>query len=157
MNMDKKALIEALERELSQRRFGKKGTSWYRQADGALQMVDLQKSSYGSQFFINLCCVPSGMVVDGMPTPKEHRCPVRIRLTSAFPESRSYIDEAFDLERHTLTASKRENRISDIVTRMVIPFLDHMGCATALKRAIDLGLFKRGMVNIAAQKHLGVS
>lgn len=155
-DMDKKALESALGAYLVEEGFRKKASSWYRQAEEALQVVDLQKSTYGLQFYLNLCCVPSGMDVEGMPTPKEHKCPIRIRLTAAFPEQRDEIEEIFDLERTSITDLTRKQRIARLMREKVLPFLDHMKNTVSLRRAIEQGMFTRGAVNLAAQKHLAV-
>lgn len=157
MNMDKRALESVLGSQLAAQGFRKKASSWYRQADEALQVVDLQKSAYGLQFFLNLCCVPAGMDVEGMPTPKEHKCPIRIRLTSAFPERREQIEEALDLERTNLDDAQRQDAVARLTSELVLPFVNHMKDAATLRQAIGEGIFKRGAVNLAAQKYLGLT
>ena len=96
--MEKKALELALGGHLCPRGFKKKETAWYCKSAGMLQIVELQKSSFGLQFYLNLCWVPDGMEVEGMPTPNAHKCPIRIRLTALFPEQRDEIEKVFDLE-----------------------------------------------------------
>ncbi|MBL9179824.1 MAG: DUF4304 domain-containing protein [Verrucomicrobiaceae bacterium] len=155
--MDKKTLESALAAPLVAHGFQKKASSWYRQADETLQVVDLQKSAYGLQFYLNLCCVPAGMEVEGMPTPKEHKCPIRIRLTSAFPERREQIEEALDLERTSLDDAQRQDAVARLTSELILPFVNHMKDAATLRQAIGEGIFKRGAVNLAAQKHLGVT
>jgi hypothetical protein len=155
--MNKKSLESLLDAQLITQGFRKKASSWYRQAEGALQVVDLQKSSYGMQFYVNLCCVPIGMEVEGMPTPKEHKCPVRIRLTSAFPDQREKIEKVFDLDAVNIPDSEREEWVVSFAREFILPFLDYMKDAPSLRRAIEQGRFKQAWVNLTAQKHLGVS
>jgi len=155
--MDKKSLETAFNKELVPHGFKKKASSWYRQVNGMLQVVDLQKSNYGLQFFLNLCCVPKGMNVDGMPTPKEHKCPIRIRLTAAYSEQRVQIEEALDLERTALDDPIRQEALTRITNELVLPFCNNMNSLDMLRRAVELGLFKRGAVNGAAQSHLSLS
>ena len=154
--MDKKGLESALGAGLVSHGFKKKGSSWYREAEGALQVVDLQKSSYGLQFYLNLCCVPAGMAVDGMPTPKEHKCPIRIRLTAAFQEHRASIEETFDLERASLSEPQRQEAVARMAREWILPFFDHMKSACELRQAIKQGAFEWGAINLAAQRHLGL-
>lgn len=92
-----------------------------------------------------------------MPTPKEHKCPIRIRLTSAFPERREQIEEVLDLERTNLDDARREDAVARLTNELILPFVDHMKNAATLRQAICEGIFKRGAVNLAAQKHLGVT
>ncbi|HEY3148581.1 MAG TPA: DUF4304 domain-containing protein [Dongiaceae bacterium] len=153
--MNRKVLEIAIDGILSSHGFKKKRSTWYRQATDALQGVDLQKSTYGGQFYVNLCFVPAGMVVEGMPTPKEHKCPVRIRLDSAFPESKKRIEELFDLERMVAEA-QRTTGIQDIFGRLLIPFLDQLYAPSDFRTAIERGVFRGGAVTIAARQHFGI-
>ena len=154
--MDKKSLETAFNKELVPHGFKKKASSWYRQTIGALQVVDLQKSAYGGQFYVNLCFVPDGMAVDGMPTPKEYKCPLRIRLDSVFPENSKQLEELFDLEGQSLSETSRTKGVQDVLIRMVIPFLDQLREPNDLRQGIIQGMFSRGLVNLAAQKHFGI-
>lgn len=154
--MDKRGLEFVLGAELASHGFNRKSSSWYREAEGGLQVVDLQKSSYGLQFYLNLCCVPAGMAVEGMPTPKEHKCPIRIRLTAAFQEHRDDIEAAFDLDRTSLSEAQRQGSVVRIVREWLLPFFDQIVCARELRRAIEQGVFKRGVVSLEAQRHLGL-
>lgn len=154
--MDKKGLEAAFGGSLVAAGFKKKGSAWYRQAEDALQIVDLQRSSYGPQFFVNLCCVPSGMAVEGMPTPKEHKCPVRIRLTAAFPKDHADIESVFDLDSHAFSDEVRAERLRELASHSVLSFMTHMRSSSALREAISIGAFKGGAVNLAARQHLGL-
>lgn len=155
--MDKKTLEVLFTSILAPHGFRKKGGAWYRESRGVLQGVDLQKSSYGEQFFVNLFFVPEGIAVEGMPTPKEHKCPIRIRLTSAMPERRKDIEELFDLEQPNLSESQRISGIQKVISRMLIDFLDPLQSNGGLKLAIEENTFKLGAVNLVARKHLGVN
>ena len=155
--MDKKSLETVLNNKLVPNGFKKKASAWYRQVNGMLQVVDLQKSAYGLQFFLNLCCVPAGMEVEGMPTPKEHKCPIRIRLTAAYPEQRTQIEESLDLERTGLADSMRQAALGGILEELVLPFCNNFTSVEVLRDAIQRGLFKRGAINGAAQGHLNLN
>ncbi|MER8409355.1 DUF4304 domain-containing protein [Mesorhizobium sp. M1307] len=154
--MDKKGLESLLNRDLASKGFSKKYSSWYRRETGALQVVDLQKSNFGLKFYLNLCCVPDGMIIDGLPTPKEHKCPIRIRLDSAFPQHQRKIQTVLDLEGTTLTDRERDSSMSEIVSTLVLPFLENMKDATSIKRSIETGILDDGMVYLSAKKFLGI-
>ena len=141
---------------LSQQGFKKKGATWYRQAAGTLQAVDLQKSAYGGQFYVNLCFVPEGMEVDGMPFPKVHKCPIWIRIDSAFADSQRQLEELFDLEQQVVAEATRTIGIQDMLIRLVVPFFDQLRESNDLRQAIENGVFKGGSVNLAARRHLGI-
>lgn len=108
------------------------------------------------QFYVNLCCVPVGMEVEGMPTPKEHKCPIRVRLTSAFPEQKEEIEKAFDLEASSISQSDRAEQVARLANDLVLPFMACMKDAPSLRQAIEQGRFKNAWVNLAARRHLGI-
>ena len=154
--MDKKSLETIFGAQLIAAGFKKKASTWYRQAEGALQVVNLQKSSWGLQFYVNIGCVPVGMEVEGMPTPKEYKCPVRIRLASAFPEQETEIEKTFDLAVNGLSDPERAERLDQVVNEMVLPFMDSMKDMPSLQQAIDEGKFENAFIILEAQKYLGI-
>ena len=95
-------------------------------------------------------------MVEGMPTPKEHKCPIRIRLTSAMPERRKDIDALFDLEQPHLSDSQRTLGIQNVISRLLIDFVDSVQSNDDLKIAIEANAFSLGAVNLAARKHLEI-
>jgi hypothetical protein len=137
--------------------FKKKASSWYRQIGGVLQVVNLQKSSFGEQFYVNLCFAPITMEIEGMPTPKEHRCPVRIRLTAAFPEHKEELDNVFDLESPGMSKSERKIRIAGLVKDQILPYLVFAKDVPSLHLSITEGRFRGGSVNLAVRTHLGIA
>ncbi|WP_436161106.1 DUF4304 domain-containing protein [Mesorhizobium sp. LjRoot246] len=154
--MDKKGLEALLNRELSIHGFIKKSTSWYRQEIETLQIVNLQKSNFGLRFYINICCVPNGMSVEGMPRPKEHDCPIRIRLESAFIDQKATIEEAFNLEILNLSDDQRANVVSSIVSTMIVPFLENMKDKSSLIRSIKSRLLDHALITLTAKAFLGI-
>jgi hypothetical protein len=156
MSMNKKGLETVIDGVLSQQGFKKRGSTWYRQNAGTLQAVDLQKSAYGGQFYVNLCFAPEGMSVEGMPFPKVHKCPVWIRIGSAFADHRSQCEELFDLEQQGVAEAERTIGIQQILIQLVVPFFNQLRESNDLKLAIENGTFKGGAVTLAARKHLGI-
>jgi Domain of unknown function (DUF4304) len=155
--MNKAALEAALGDVLQPIGFKKKGGAWYRSSSEVLQGVELQKSSYGGQFFVNLFFVPEGHLVDGMPTPKEHKCPIRIRLSAALSDRGGRVDELFDLERSALGDSDRAIGIRELLQKDLLPWLAELQSTEGLKAGIVRGDFKRGAVNLAVQRLLGIA
>lgn len=154
--MDKKTLETAFGAQLGVHGFKKKASSWYRPGEEVLQMVNLQRSLYGCQYYVNLCFVPVGMDVEGMPTPKMHKCPIQIRLTEAFPEQKVEIESVFDLESSRISEAERKERIVGFTHELILPFLDCMMGLSALRHAIGQREFKGASINLAARRHLGV-
>jgi hypothetical protein len=154
--MDKKTLEAVFTQILSPNGFKKKRSAWYREVQGVIQGVDLQRSFYGAQFYVNLFFVPEGISVEGMPTPKEYKCPIRIRLTSIIPERCKDIDALFDLEKLHLSESERISGIQEVISHILATFLNSLQSNGELKSAIEKNIFRNGWVNLVAQKHLSI-
>jgi len=156
MTMDTKTLETLFAQALKAQGFKKKRRNWYRQAKDVLQVVNLQKSDWGPQFWLNLALVPEGMTVEGMPQPPHYKCPIRIRLGSAYPDKRAVIDTLLDLEDVGLSDEQRTEGIEKMFHEMVLPFMDRLQTIDDLKRAIDDGTLRRSALDLVAKKHLGL-
>jgi Domain of unknown function (DUF4304) len=154
--MDKKSLESVFGARLIADGFNKKGSSWYRQAGDMLQLVNLQKSSWGMQFYVNLCCVPAGMDVEGMPMPKVHKCPIQIRLDSMFPAQSADIKEVFDLELGSISDSERKERATRIVNELVLQFLAYTRDIPSVRQSIAEGRLPHWAANLAARTYLNI-
>jgi hypothetical protein len=149
--MQKKDLESIFHSILSDRGFTKKTGSWYRKTAEALLIVNLQKSSFGNQYYLNLACVPLALSLPDEPYPKENKCPIRIRLSSAFPEKKAEIESLLDLECMALADAERREKIQMLVEDMLLPFMSQMETKDALISAFNAGKFRRAMVYKAAQ------
>lgn len=152
--MDEQRLVSLLDDSLIARGFLRKASSWYRQSGGVLQVFNLQKSAYGGQFYVNLCFVPDGMEVDGMPAPPEHKCPIRIRLDSVYPERSDQIKEVFDLEAMGLGDEGRAVSVTALMRELVLPFMAAHDEVAKIRQAIAHGTFERGAVSLAVRRFL---
>lgn len=133
-----------------------RGWTWYSSSYQNFVAVDFQKSNYSNKYYINICCAPEGVYVDGAPTPKEHKFPIRIRAGGVFLSREEDIESMFDLEDNSLSDAQRYERISEFLIEEVGPFLRRIGDVAGLKSAITEGAFKRGLINRAAQESLGL-
>ena len=155
--MNKQALQKIFNNGLSVFGFTKKSPDyWYRVGVGVVQVINLQKSAYGMQFYVNLCCVPEGFEVPDMPTPKESQCPIRIRLTAVHPEQRKRIESLLDLENSSFEDAEREQGVNALVTELIVPFFADVQTVEALKSAITSNKLDEGAVMFAVRKYLGI-
>src|SRR3989337_1174480 len=85
-------LLEALKILLKENRFKKKANRWYYHADETILVVNLQKSYYGDQYYINLGVWIKALVnedytkhfpVSDLNFPKEYECHISLRLADA--------------------------------------------------------------------------
>ena len=152
--MDKKKLEMFIGAILDPHGFRKKAGTWYRQGGDSLHVFNLQKSSYGNQYYINLCLVPVGIDVEGYPTPKEHKCPIRARLGALTTEDeKAHIARLLDLEDGTISDLEKETEIEKILNVKVLSFFDKIE-STGLKKAASQGLLEKFLVTLTAKKYL---
>lgn len=145
--MNKEELKGAVGSALGKFELKRKGWTWYSSPEGNLVAVDLQKSNYNAKYYVNICCSPAGMNVDGLPTPKEHKFPIRIRADGLFPSRQEDIDRAFDLDNTTLSDEQRLESILEIISADIGPFLQRIRDISGLKSAIAEGAFERETIN----------
>ncbi|WP_131994283.1 DUF4304 domain-containing protein [Dokdonella fugitiva] len=154
--MEKTYFQKLFGRLLREHGFMKQGSRWYRSIGEVLQIADLQKSNFGQQFYVNLCWVPTGMTVDGMPIPKEQNCPIRIRLSAAYPNQEGDISQGLDLE-NKLTDDERERRVAWMTRDLMLPLFERLQDNRSLRAEIAEGVLRRGAVNAAARSFLGIA
>ena len=124
---DSRLVKEALGTPLKEVGFKKKSDSWYWQNDEVVLMVNLQKSQYGDQYYVN-----GGVALKALGSsefPKEHQCHIRFRLTAvASDDETKQIEAAFDLEDKSFPDHQREEEISRLVRDVALPILQ--GCSS---------------------------
>jgi len=154
--MDKRKFEFLIDYILRSNNFRKKADTWYRKGGDSLHVFNMQKSSYGNQYYINLCLAPNGMEIEGLPTPKENKCPIRARLAVLLSEDEKlYTDRLLNLEDATLPDMEREAEFTKILSAKVIPFFDEIE-SIGLKKAINQGCLKKFLVSMTAKQYLGV-
>lgn len=152
--MDKKQLEGLIGALLNPHGFRKKACTWYRHGSNSLHVFDLQRSSYGNQYYINLCLVPIGMEVDGYPNPKEHKCPIRGRLAVlTSDDEKVHIDRLLDLEDATISDLEKVAEIGKILNAKVLSFFDEIE-STGLQKSFSHGLLDKFLVTLAAKEYL---
>jgi len=153
--MDRKNLEGLIGSILKPRNFRKKASTWYRQGAAALHVINLQKSSWGPQFYLNLSLVPTGMEIEGLPSPKENQCPIRVRVGALMPENmKAHTERLLDLEDTTLSDGEREAGLEKIFLANVIPFFDQIE-SVGFKISLNQPLLAN-RVNWDAKQFLGM-
>lgn len=149
-NMDKKQLKKLFGKTLELHGLRRSGTTWYLESEEAVAVVNLQSSNFGEQYFINLA---SWLKCFGEEkNPKENKCPIRIRLTSAFPTERGKIESVFDLEHISLSDVEREKEAETIVSNCLIPFLEKLATLTGIRQLYKEGKLRKGLVHLKVKE-----
>lgn len=99
--------------------FQKHKGAWYRGTDEVVTVVDLQKSQYGPQYYLNI-----GLwfrAIEDLPFPKPVACHVVNRLSSELPDPASEdLDRLLDLE---VENPGRDAELRDLLDTYLAPLL----------------------------------
>lgn len=133
--------------------FKKKGAGWFHETDDAVLVVNLQRSSFGEQYFVNLAVWLKAL--GGMKFPKEYDCHIRIRATALDAERQRYWEtEVFNLERAEMPDRTRLELIQSFVEKIAVPFLLACGSLSELRRLYREGRLTGAAVITTAQRLL---
>ena len=142
--------------EMSKNGFKRRTSHWYKNINTILYVVNLQKSHFGDEFYINISFVPDGMAVAGLPFPKEYKCPIRLRLGSKMPEQTdAYIKTTLDMSS-PISNSERELQIKDIVRSYIIPIVDKISDIEKIKSVIINDTVKGIVITKEGLEFLGI-
>ncbi|EJM98701.1 DUF4304 domain-containing protein [Phyllobacterium sp. YR531] len=145
-------LVAIIDDELSNCGFKKRQTTWYFKTARGVLVLDLQKSAYGHQFYINLASAPIEVETIGYPTPKEYKCPLRLRLDSAYPQLSDELKLVLDLENLSIGDEGRTAVIRRVVSEYSVPFLMKLDGMQKIKRSLHDGSLDRAFVALALGK-----
>ncbi len=130
--------------------FSRKGDSWYRKTDEVVEVVNLQKSQYGPQYYFNyaLWLLPLGEAA----FPKEEKCHIRMRADDIV-SSETELERLLDLEAANSDA-ERMFKVAALLKLEFLPFAD--GCRTirGLRLFLETGKFRKSMVHFSARQLL---
>lgn len=119
--MNTKEIEEIFDRALAPAGFRRRKDTWYKTNEDAITLVNLQKSQWGGQYYVNL-----GVYIRYLgkaTSPPEHKSHIRARLTSIAGSEAPAIDAALNLERTDFSTEGRANTIERALTRIAVPFL----------------------------------
>lgn len=131
-------LKETLITILKSHGFSKKSNNWYLHNAEVILVVNLQKSQYGEQYYLN--CGVSLKSFGCGDFPKENLCDIRFRLTSVVPKSdREKCELAFDLENNSLSEDARKLLITDFFERFGLTLLLDCNSISSAANALKSG------------------
>ncbi len=128
---------------LRQHQFKKKGSSWYRATDWSVAVVNLQKSNWGAQYYVNLGV--SLTAFGGDRFPKEHHCHVRTRLDALRGDNEG-IKLALDLEQ-SLTPDERNEILTSALIQYALPLLDQCATCGGFEQALKSGQLGSALIH----------
>lgn len=146
------AISSTLAAVAAQAGFRPRAGAWYRDVPVGVQVIELQKSSWGEQYYFNL-----GIHVRDLGaarSPKPHQCHFNTRATSLDREHETHWKQVMDLEA-PLDDAARRREVARLLSSFVIPFLDALSTKDGLRLALLQGQLADGMVMLQLKQYLG--
>lgn len=150
-----KELESIITNQLKPNGFRKRGLNWYKRTDDTICVVNLQKSSYGGQYYINL-----GVFVTALDTsidcPPEYECHIRERLTSIVP-NRSQLEQALNLEGRDMDTKDRVDAISESIQKYGLPWLVNFATLDSIRSTLNADTDEKLNVFVGLKQFLGIA
>lgn len=136
MSEGREIVIRAIAEADSRHGFkGVGGTNYYRNGTETICLLNLQKSSWGPQFYINAAVWFTRFGAERRP--KEHKCHIRWRVDSTMEDEQSKaFTQALNLE-HPMPSEQRLSLIKDGVSAHGFEPLSRCGSEQAALRVAD--------------------
>ena len=146
-------LKQTLDGDAAYAGFSKHSGAWYLRQAETMAVIELQKSEYGPQYYVNvaLWLLPLG----DSRFPREEKCHIRTRLDALFREEEKRLKQILDLE-HPMDEATRETQFRGILENLLIPTLAGCSILAGLKGGVGNRLLKSSLVNREAQRLLGL-
>ena len=129
-------------------RFSRKGSSWYRRTQDVVQVVNLQKSQYGDQYYLNYALWL--LALGDASFPREEMCHVRFRIEDISTNEDRY-KELLNLESD-LGNERRTVLLQTALSSDLLPFIGTTGAIADVQKCFAEGALRRGMVHIDAKR-----
>jgi hypothetical protein len=135
--------------------FKRRGSVWTRSRDSITQVVGLQKSQHGSQFYVN---VGIGFDAAGTTSPiREKDLGIRLRADSIFnPIQREAWVRCLDLEQD-MSDADRERELTALIEKSIVPQLETWQAVEGLRASLKDGDLSDALVSADARAALNSS
>ena len=146
-------LVKLIDNEMKRAGFKRKGKNWYLETDETVEVVNLQKSQWGNQYYVNLGILLKAL--DQSNTPKEYQCHIRARLNDVADEAIDW-GKILDLEDASVVEEQRATATSNALRDNALPFLRKMSTTNGIKHELsDKGFGNLAVMQIA-RRFLGL-
>lgn len=146
----------AVEAALKSAAFRRKSNTWYRELEETIITLNVQKSSFGEQYYVNLGVFVKGLAqVRSEVPPGEHECHVRLRLESLTPDRERYVQQVvLNLEDGSIGAAERQQRIHRLIEEVALPFLLQCSTGAGIREAERQGRLHSALVHKGVRETL---
>lgn len=129
--------------------------TWHKQCQDTILVVNLQKSQWGPQYYINLAVWVKQL--GDVSTPKEYQCHIRQRATDLPDKRAKTLERALDLEDESMSMEQREACIDELMRESAIPFLESLSTVEGIRSALEAQKLKGCFVNRQLKELLAAS
>ncbi len=129
----------------------KRSGAWYRLCDEVIAVVDLQKSQYGPQYYVNL-----GFWLRQLGDEvylRRERCHISVRLEVLLASERRRVARLFDLDED-IPEEGRASEIVRVLSEQIVPLLDEGCTLNGLRSLVADGTLRGAAIRGAAQQIL---
>lgn len=136
-----KIIVDAINSVLKVHGFKKKSSNWYLHKNDVVLVVNLQKSQYGDQFYIN-CAVLVKALLD-LEFPQEEKCHIRFRLDS--DGTGALVDRVkllLDLENNSISEEDRQAELRQLITSHALPHLEKCSTLSGIAEVVNNPTFE---------------
>jgi hypothetical protein len=134
--------------------FRKRSGSWYNHADDVISVTNLQRSQYGSVYYINQgFWLPSLGEVD---FPKDHQCHIRARLGGLLDKGADRLEQLLNLD-HSMTESDRAVELTEVLNNDLFPVIRRAQTISGLRAMLSEGRFRAAGIRGPAQELLAAT
>lgn len=131
----------------------KKSGSWYHHSDEVISVVNLQKSQYGPQYYVNQgFCLRE---VDNERYPKSHQAHIVTRVEDLVPEIEEQLNVLLDLERD-MPDERRIDGLVMLLNQRLLPLIERGDSIAGLRSMVEDGTLAGAGIRGSAQGALGM-
>ena len=131
--------------------FQRGSNTWYRGLEETVLVVNVQKSNFGEQYYLNLGVFVKGLPVNlgGKLPPKENQCHIRLRIEALKRDEEHQLKQFLNREDKSIGTTDRKRGIETAIARIALPFLLQCSTRAGIKEAnrqgqLDSALVRRG-------------
>lgn len=128
-DLNERCVSKDITQELASRGFSKSGRNWYRALDEVIQVVNLQRSHWGSQYYINLAILIRQL--EDLERPRHEQCHLIARLGML---TRQEQPNDFIIDLENVEAAEQWARIKGSFRRVGLSFLDTCSSVSGIRR-----------------------
>jgi hypothetical protein len=131
----------------------KKSGGWYWRSDEVIAVVDLQKSQYGPQYYVNVAFWLRAF--GDVRYPKSWKSHIRVRLEALPGVELEEVGCLLDLDCNT-PDKQRVDELGGLLVASVIPLIRRGASLDGLRSMIGDGTLKAAAIRGPAQEKLGI-